>query len=85
MKKIRLFGVLLVSAMLTFTYPAIAQDNDNDKDRTEERKDDDDNDDDDGDSGKAGLIGLLGLLGLLGLRRRDDDHRGRDRDRVVRP
>ena len=74
MKKLRLFGVLAFSAMLTFSYPAVAQDNSN-SNTTATRDDRDDDDDDDGESGKAGLIGLLGLLGLLGLRRRDHDDR----------
>ena len=70
MKKVtNVFAVLLITATLGLSTPAVAQDNDNNRTATTRTADDDD----DGDSGKWGLAGLLGLLGLLGLKRRDDD------------
>jgi MYXO-CTERM domain-containing protein len=77
MKKMkRLFATLSLCVFIGFASPAIAQDDDNNRERTADTRTA--GDDDDGDEGKWGLAGLLGLLGLLGLKRRDrDDDRHR--------
>lgn len=72
MKKVmKLLGVFILTTLLAFTSPVMAQTADNGTTTTTTT----DDDDDDGDSGKWGLLGLLGLLGLAGLKRRDDDKR----------
>jgi len=69
-KLTRLPGVILVSAALVFTAPAMAQTVDEPANTNATTMGDDDDDD----SGKWGWLGLLGLLGLYGLKRRDDRH-----------
>ncbi len=77
MKKMKkIFGVLLFSAFLGITTPAVAQTPETGTTQTTD-------DDDDDDNGGWGLLGLLGLAGLLGLRRRDDNRLTDDRTRTT--
>jgi len=69
----KFFGVLSLTAFLTFTTPITYAQTGGGDNTTATTTTGDDDDDDDGDEGKWGLAGLLGLLGLLGLKRRDDD------------
>jgi hypothetical protein len=82
MKKLKvIFVSVMLCGSLAITTPLLAQQNDPNTTTTQTT---DRNDDDDDNAGLWGLAGLLGLLGLAGLKRRYDDDRNTNRDRVTR-